>query len=174
LHEMRTQIRCQERFGDRGRQRTEEQDPSLVEAIHRLAQPHSQVDAQFKSPFLYTRLTAAKLRQALVEQEGYASESLPTVRTFSTILNRLHYRLRPVQKSRPAKKVKETDAIFANVQEANQAADASPECLRISLDCKATVSVGDYSRQGQARGPKAVAALDHDLATKKNSCPAGF
>jgi hypothetical protein len=167
LHELRTGIRCQERFADRGHRRTEEQDPKLAEVIHRLAQPHSQVDRQFKSPFLYTRLSAAAMRRALVEQEGYASEDLPTVRTISTILNRLNYRLRSVQKSRPAKKIKETDAIFANVHAVNQAADASPECLRISLDCKATVNVGDYSRAGQARSPKPLAALDHDLATKK-------
>lgn len=167
LHERRTQIRCQERFADRGRKRTEVQAPDLVEAIHRLAEPRSQVDPKFKTPFLYTRLTAAALRQALIEQAGYASEALPTVRTLSAILNRLNYRLRSVQKTRPLKKIKETDAIFTNLHQVNQAADASPECLRISLDCKATVTVGDYSRHGQARGPKPVAALDHDLATKK-------
>ena len=37
LHERRTQIRCLERFAQRGRRRTEERDPNLVEAIHRLA-----------------------------------------------------------------------------------------------------------------------------------------
>lgn len=167
LHELRTGIRCQERFADRGHRRTEEQDPRLVEAIHRLAQPQSQVDPQFKSPFLYTRMSAAAMRQALIDQEGYAAEDLPTVRTISTIMNRLNYRLRSVQKSRPAKKIKETDAIFANVHAVNAATDASPECLRISLDCKATVNLGDYSRGGQARSPKPVAALDHDLAAKK-------
>ncbi len=169
LHELRTHIRCEARFGDRGPRRIEERDPKLAEAIHRLAEPLSQEDPQFKSPFRYTRLTAAGLRQALIEQEGYDSEELPAVRTLSTVLNRLGYRLRPVQKSRPAKKIKETDAIFATVQAANASADASPECLRISLDCKATVNLGDYSRDGQARGPKPVAALDHDLATKKNN-----
>ena len=90
------------------------------------------------------------------------------------MLNRLNYRLRAVQKSRPEKKIKETDAIFANVHQVNEAADASPECLRISVDCKATVDVGEYSREGQARGQKPVAALDHDMAIKKSLCPAGF
>jgi transposase len=168
LHELRTGIRCQERFRQRGRRRTEEQDPKLAEAIHRLAEPLSQEDPQFKSPLRYTRLTAAGLREALIEQAGYAPEKVPAVRTLSTMLNRLGYRLRPVQKSRPAKKIAQTDAIFANVHEVNQEADASPECLRISLDCKATVDLGDYSREGQARGPKPVAALDHDLAIKKS------
>lgn len=172
-HEVRTQICCLERFQDRGRPCAEEKDPRLVQAIHRLAGPESQVDGQFKTPFLYSRLTATKLRRALIQQEGYASEDLPATRTLRTILNRLNYRLRRVQKSRPAKKIQETDAIFANVRQVNEAADASPECLRISTDCKATVDLGDYSRGGQARGPKPVAALDHDLGTKKKSCPAG-
>jgi hypothetical protein len=167
LHELRTHIRCEARFRDRGLRRIEDQDPKLAEAIHRLAEPLSQEDPQFKSPFRYTRLTAAGLRKALIEQ-GYAPERVPAVRTLSTILNRLGYRLRPVQKSRPTKKIRETDAIFANVHQVNAAANASPECLRISLDCKATVNLGDYSREGQARGPKPVAALEHDLATKKN------
>ena len=98
LHERRTQIRCQERFAQRGRRRTEERDPNLVEAIHRLAQPNSQVDPRFKTRFLYTRLTAADLRKALVEQAGYSTKALPSVRTISEILNRLNYRLRSVQK----------------------------------------------------------------------------
>jgi hypothetical protein len=174
LHERRTQIRCVERFADRGRRRAEVEDPSLAEAIHRLAQPHSQVDPQFKSPFLYTRMTAAALRQALVEEAGYAASALPSVRTISAIMNRLGYRLRSVQKSRPAKKIKATDAIFANVHQANQAADAAPDTLRLSVDCKATVDLGDYSRGGQARGQVPVAALDHDLATQKKSPPRAF
>jgi len=174
LHELRTGIRCVERFAQRGRRRTEVQDPNLAQAIHRLAQPHSQVDAEFRPPFLYTRMTAAAMRQALIEQAGYAPEALPSIRTVSSMLNRLNYRLRAVQKSRPEKKIKETDAIFANVHQVNEAADASPECLRISVDCKATVDVGEYSREGQARGQKPVAALDHDMAIKKSLCPAGF
>ena len=51
---------------------------------------------------------------------------------------------------------------------ANAAADASGgRCPRLSMDTKATVVLGDYSRRGRARGLKPVAALDHDLARDK-------
>jgi len=45
----------------------------------------------------------------------------------------------------------------------NACADADTETLRISIDTKATVNVGDYSRGGQSRGRSAVAAWDHDM-----------
>jgi hypothetical protein len=37
--------------------------------------------------------------------------------------------------------------------------------LRISMDTKATVHVGEYSRRGQSRGFESVKALDHDIST---------
>jgi hypothetical protein len=92
----------------------------------------------------------------------------------STLLNRLDYRLRKVQKTRPQKKTPETDAIFANVREVNKQADEQETSLRISLDTKATVAVGDYSRDGKSRGQKAVAALDHDMQAKTRLVPVGI
>ena len=56
----------------------------------------------------------------------------------------------------------------------NAAADAGPESLRVSVDTKASVVLGDYSRGGQARGLEAVRAPDHDLATKKKLVPVGI
>ena len=52
-------------------------------------------------------------------------------------------------------------------------ADADPETMRISVDTKATVAVGEYSRGGQSRGIKAVQALDHDMYTKEKLVPGG-
>jgi hypothetical protein len=56
----------------------------------------------------------------------------------------------------------------------NAQADADTETLRISIDTKATVAVGDYSRSGQSRGIVAVKALDHDMCTKKKLIPGGI
>ena len=56
----------------------------------------------------------------------------------------------------------------------NTAADANPACLRLSVDTKAAVVLGDYSREGKARSLEAVRALDHDLATKKKLVPVGI
>ena len=51
--------------------------------------------------------------------------------------------------------------IFDNVRTMNAHADVDPETLRISVDTKATVNVGNYSRGDKSRGRTAVATLDH-------------
>ena len=56
----------------------------------------------------------------------------------------------------------------------NAQADADPETLRISIDTKATVNVGKYSRGGRSRGIKAVEALDHDMCSKTKLIPGGI
>lgn len=55
----------------------------------------------------------------------------------------------------------------------NAQADADPAILRISMDTKATVHVGEYSRGGQSRGRIAVKALDHDMQPKEKLVPGG-
>lgn len=52
-------------------------------------------------------------------------------------------------------------------------ADADAESLRISMDTKAMVCIGAYSRHGQSRGLKAVKALDHDMQAKEKLVPGG-
>ena len=46
--------------------------------------------------------------------------------------------------------------------------------MRISIDTKATVHVGDYSRGGRSRGVQAVKALDHDMCMKEKLVLAGI
>jgi hypothetical protein len=46
--------------------------------------------------------------------------------------------------------------------------------VRISIDTKATVAVGDYSRGGTSRELEAVKALDHDMGTKTKLVPVGI
>lgn len=55
----------------------------------------------------------------------------------------------------------------------NAVADADPNTLRISMDTKATVHVGEYSRGGRSRGVAAVKALDHDMCMKEKLVPGG-
>ena len=73
--------------------------------IRALADPESQADPKFQSPFLYTRITAKGMRQALIDQKGWTDEELPHVNTIGVILNRLGYKLRSVQKTKPLKKI---------------------------------------------------------------------
>ena len=63
---------------------------------------------------------------------------------------------------KPQKKLAETDAIFENVAQANQIADANPKIVRISIDSKAKVKIGNLSRGGKDRRLAAKQADDHD------------
>lgn len=67
-----------------------------------------------------------------------------------------------VAKCLPLKKIAETDAIFSEIHRINKEADALDGVLRLSMDSKAKVKIGRYSRGGKNRqGEK---ALDHDFA----------
>jgi hypothetical protein len=174
LNELRTGMTCLGNFSARGNHKTEKKNPKLEADIRALADPESQADPKFQSPFLYTRITAKATRQALIDLKGWTDEELPHENTMGQILNRLGYKLRTVQKSKPLKKIPETDAIFANVHEENQAADDAPDVVRISMDAKANVDVGDFSRDGESRGAEATRALDHDTGAKKKLVPYGI
>lgn len=65
----------------------------------------------------------------------------------------------------------ETDAIFEKLAEVNPAADADPTMLRMSVDAKARVVLGDFSRGGRSRLP--VQALDHDFRSAPTVTPLG-
>ena len=54
----------------------------------------------------------------------------------------------------------------------NQAADAAEGVLRVSLDAKATVKIGPFSRKGRSRAP--VAAADHDFQPEGMVTPVGL
>jgi hypothetical protein len=56
----------------------------------------------------------------------------------------------------------------------NALADADAQTLRISIDTKATVHVGDYCRGGRSRGLVALKALDHDMCVKEKLVPGGI
>lgn len=56
----------------------------------------------------------------------------------------------------------------------NALADADAQSLRISIDTKAVVHVGDYGRGGRSRGLVALKALDHDMCMKDKLVPGGI
>jgi hypothetical protein len=148
LHELTTGIRCLEDFAAKARKRSEDLDPTLAADIRALVEPHTQTDPELKTARRYTNLSAAELRQALLAK-GHADDALPAVRTLRDILNRMNYRLKRIRKGRPLKKTPHTDAIFANVRAVREAVKDDPQALEISIDTKAKVAVGDYSRGGK-------------------------
>jgi hypothetical protein len=58
------------------------------------------------------------------------------------------------------------------VNKVTAAADADPTVLRISLDAKATVTIGPFARGGKSRVP--VQAADHDVRAKATVTPVGI
>ena len=173
LRELDLDIQCMDHYSGRGNKKTEDKNPKLREDILSLVEPQSQTDPDFKAPFRYTRITSVAVRRALIEEKGW-TEELPSIRTIQNILNRLGYRLRKVQKSKPLKKIPETDAIFDNTMKANQEADKNPDYLRISIDVKAKVNIGELSRGGESRGISAIKAADHDMDIEAKLAPVGI
>jgi len=105
LNELRSGIRCVEDYSTRGRPRSEEKSPELVEEIHALVEPESQADPKFQTPLAYTRITAKAVHERLLANAARDGRHVPAERTVYDILNRLGYRLRRVQKTKPQKKL---------------------------------------------------------------------
>lgn len=174
LHELECGVQCIDNFTARGNKKTEDKNPKLREDIQALIEPQSQTDPDFKAPFRYTRITAEAVRQALIKEKNWKEEDLPAISTLRAMLNRMGYRLRKVQKSKPLKKISETDAIFENTAKLNREADEDPETMRISVDVKDKVKIGELSRGGESRGAEATKAQDHDTEILAKLVPVGI
>ena len=175
LGEKRTGIKC---IGMQssccGNKRWEQKHPEIAEFLFKTAEKQSQQDPTFQTSIAYTRLTAQSALNTLIET-GYATENLPSSRSMSNILNRTEYRLRKVVKAKPLKKIKETDDIFENIKKKDLEAKNSYEyVVRISIDCKATVKIGKFSRGGLSRSKNKIKALDHDFSPEGNHTPCGI
>jgi transposase len=72
----------------------------------------------------------------------------------------------------PPKRVPQTDAIFEKLKEVNPEADRARDTLRVSIDAKATVNVGPYSRRGRSRS--GTKAADHDFKPVATLTPFGI
>src|SRR5260370_12698286 len=115
LRERASGVRCLENFAARRRPSWEERQPQLAADIQAIVEPKTQADPELKSARRYTNLSAGEVRQALIDKKGYREQDVPAERTMRNILNRMNYRLKRIQKGKPLKKVKQTDAIFANI-----------------------------------------------------------
>ena len=85
----------------RGRKPMEVILPNLVDDIHDWLDGQTQVDPKFKTSFQYTRVSARAVREALIADQGYSDEELPSRQAIGRLLNRLGYRLR--KRSRPSR-----------------------------------------------------------------------
>lgn len=98
LHERRVGVICVDNYQARGRLKTESKLPALETDIRELVEGQCQADPKLKTTFAYTKVSARAVRQALIEEKGYAAIDLPCRQTMGTILNRLGYRLKKPKK----------------------------------------------------------------------------
>ncbi len=104
INEKRTGLICYKNHEPSGKNKSEVALPNLEIDIRSLVEPESQADPQLRNTFAYTRITAKSVRQKLIEEKNWQDELLPQERTISNILNRMGYKLRKVQKTKPEKK----------------------------------------------------------------------
>lgn len=161
-YELKCGITVIDAFNARGRKKAEEKLPNLLEDIRDIVDCQSQTDPSFKTTRLYTRLTVQGVRNQLIETKGYRAEELPTIQTLNTKINNMGYTLKKVMKTKPLKKIPETDMIFENVNRVRDKYKNDIRTVMISIDTKDRVKIGNFSRNGKCR--YAVEAADHDFA----------
>ena len=72
----------------------------------------------------------------------------------------------------PPKRVPQTDAIFEQLKQVNPRSDKADDTLRISIDAKASVPIGPFSRRGKGRTK--TEAADHDFKPEASLTPFGI
>ncbi|MEG0517183.1 MAG: ISAzo13 family transposase [Cetobacterium sp.] len=162
--ELTSDIEIVDKFNERGRKSIEEKLPNILEDIKNIVDCQSQTDPNFKTTRLFTRLTVKEVRNQLILQKGYKSEELPTLQTLNSKINKLGYTLKKVRKVKPVKKIPEINEIFNNLNKVHEENKDKENVIRISIDTKDRVKIGDFSRGGYSR--LSVEALDHDFSDK--------
>ena len=161
MSEVKTGEEIEDKYSLRGRKKTTEKLPELESHIRAILDSQSQADPKFQTDRLYTNLSIEEVRRQLIKQYGYTDESLPTARTLNTIVNEKGYTVRTVKKTIPKDVVPQTWDIFDNLDKVHEAAANDDTVVRLSIDTKDRVKVGEYSRGGASRVQ--VYANDHDF-----------
>jgi hypothetical protein len=151
LAEKRTGITCigaQAAF--RGNKSWKERYPEAAASLRVIASADAQPDPSFLTTLAYTRLTAAEAIKQL-QQQGYPDEQVPARAHNGANLKSNRLPIETSSQSQASKKIPQTDAIFDNIQAKDRQADNN-SVKRLSIDCKATLNMGDFSRRSQTRG----------------------
>lgn len=156
------EIKC--KIETRGRKSVEKKYPGLKDDIVKLIDNYAQTDPRFKTEKMYMRLTVKEIINMLVETGKYTEKTLPKKSAMAKYLNKLGYKLKKVKKSKPLKKIKETDDIFDNINKVKAKYINDTETVMMSIDCKDRVKLGEYSRGGYSRTE--TKALDHDFESE--------
>jgi hypothetical protein len=165
LQESSIGIKCVDNYNDQSNKKTEEKLKTLEKDRSEIADPKSQAEPRLRTSLAYTRITAKAVRQASHDEKGYTDGKDPSENTIGSILNRLGYQLKQVQKTKPIKKIPQVDEIFGNISQVVSQSDANENSLRISIDAKTVRAQGEFSRGGKARCDEPIKALDPDVRT---------
>ena len=164
IREVNSGFKCEDAFNLRGRRVIADKLPELKEDLEDIIDSQCQTDPKFQSTRLYTHLTVSEIRKQLIGEKGYEDTELPTNQTLNTIVNGLGYKLKKVQKTKPLKKIPETNAIFENLKKVHDEIENDDAVVRLSIDTKDRVKIGNFSRGGKNRVE--VEASDHDFGDK--------
>ncbi|CDN17199.1 hypothetical protein RintRC_0450 [Richelia intracellularis] len=149
-----------------------ERTSSLVAlSLGQIAQYHSQQDPTFKTSLAYTQLTATSALEKLKEQE-FSQEQLPSPSTMAQVLNRMGYGLRKVVKAKPQKKLHKLMISSTTSKNFSRNQQTSLKVKRLSMDSKATVNIGGYSRGRTTRGDNQ--AEEHHIGCTEKYTPCGI
>jgi hypothetical protein len=171
LCELRSGVVCIDNLGQRGRKGFAMKLPQLKIDLLAIGEASCQTDPTFRTTQLYRRLTAAEAKRQLIEK-GYDEADLPSERSLCRMLGELGFAPRKVAKSKPLRKIPETDAIFEEVHRINTRADADEGTVRLSIDTKTSVPIGNFSRGGKSRS--GYQACDHDFGAEAKLIPFGI
>lgn len=139
--------------------------PNLENDIRKIVDEYASTDPDFNTEKRYVRLTINEIRNRLIETNKYTDETCPKKSCLANLLNKMGYNLKKVKKTKPLKKIEETDNIFTNIRERKELAINSDNVVLISIDTKDKVLIGPYSRRGKSRTQ--IEAVDHELT---NNC----
>ncbi len=103
-HELQSGINCIDNFGARGRKRSEEKNPKLIEHIREIVEASSQADPSMQSVRIYVKMTCNQIRLQLKKRFQYDEEDIPLKGSIRRILNDNQYHLRKVRKTLPKKR----------------------------------------------------------------------
>jgi len=102
VKEVHSGVTCMNDISKRRKPRTEDKNPQLMADIRQIADSSSHAQESLRTPYSYMNITAASVRNALLEK-GWKDEEIPAERTLANILNRNNYRLRRVVKTQVQK-----------------------------------------------------------------------
>ncbi|CDN13107.1 hypothetical protein RintRC_1809 [Richelia intracellularis] len=151
--------------------RWHEKQPLVALSLGQIAESDSQQDPTFKTSLSYTRLTATSALEKVKEQ-GFTQEQLPCASTMAQVLNQMGYGLRKVVKAKPPKKLHKRMISSRTSNNFSRNQQTSLKVKGLSMDCKATVNIGGYSRGAKTRGDNQ--AEDHDMGSTEKYTPCGI